>query len=120
MAANHTSRGLESKSEEISECPKKKQHTMMTAAKIIKKDFDSPPSMLSMCVPLPSKKLFKTMVADWWLQSHPDSKMLEKGGEWLAGFYDCLNEDELHPADHVHIKELTAWHEEKQNEVDSD
>jgi hypothetical protein len=76
--------------------------------------------MLSMRAPLLNKRPFKMMVADWWLQSHPDSKMLEKGGEWLVGFYDHLNEDELHLADHMHIKELTTWHEEKQNEVDSD
>jgi hypothetical protein len=93
---------------------------MTTTAKVIKKDFDSPPSMLSTCAPLPNKRPFQTMVAGWWLHSHPDCKTLEQGGKWLAGFYDHLDEDELHPADHEHIKELIRWHAEKVNELDDD
>jgi hypothetical protein len=60
------------------------------------------------------------MVAGWWLRSHPYSKVLEQGGDWLVGFYDRLDEDELHPADHKHIKELIEWHKEKENEVADD
>ena len=119
MAANRTGRDSDSESEETLERPKKKRRTTTIAAKIIKKDFDSPPSMLSTRAPLPTKRPFKTMVVDWWLRSHPDSKTLEQGGEWLAGFYDRLNEDELHPANHEHIKELIAWHEEKENKPDN-
>jgi hypothetical protein len=76
--------------------------------------------MLSNRAPLPNKPPFKTMVADWWLRSHPDSKTLDQGGEWLVGFYARLEKDELHPADHEHIKELIAWHDEKEEETGSD
>ena len=60
------------------------------------------------------------MVVDWWLRSHPDSKTLDQGAEWLVGFYDRLEEDELHPADHDYIKELVVWHEEKRKEMESE
>jgi hypothetical protein len=76
--------------------------------------------MLSTRAPLLNKRPFQMMVAGWWLCSHPDCNTLEQGGEWLAGFYDRLDEDELHPADHEHIKELIGWHAEKVNELDDD
>jgi hypothetical protein len=86
MAANRTSRGLDSKTEETSEHPKKKQHTTTTAAKVIKKDFDSPPSMLLMHAPLPNKRPFKTIVADWWLHSLTlILRCLKRGASGLLG-----------------------------------
>jgi len=36
------------------------------------------------------------------------------GAEWLVGFCNRLTDDELHPTDWDHLKELTAWHEQKQ------
>ena len=54
------------------------------------------------------------MVADWWLQSHPDVKTLS-GAAWLVGFYDQLEEEDLHQIDREYLKELTAWHKEKEN-----
>jgi len=53
------------------------------------------------------------MVATWWLEEHPDFKTFD-GAEWLVGFCNRLTDDELHPTDWDHLKELTAWHEQKQ------
>jgi hypothetical protein len=111
---------LDSESKEALEHPRKKQCITTTAAKVIKRDFNSLPLILSTHVPLLDKRPFKLMVASWWLHSHLDSKVLEQGGDWLVGFYDHLDKDELHPANHEHIKELIKWHKEKENKVADD
>jgi len=56
------------------------------------------------------------MVGGWWLKAHPEFKPLERGAGWLVGFRDRLMEDELHPIDWGHIKELAQWHEGKDAE----
>jgi hypothetical protein len=56
------------------------------------------------------------MVADWWSQEHLDVKLVDGRAEWLIGFYNRLDEDELHPVDRDHLEELTKWHKTKENE----
>jgi len=60
------------------------------------------------------------MVAEWWSQEHPDIKLVNGHAEWLTGFYNCLGDNELHPADRDHLEELTVWHETKENECVDD
>ena len=101
--------------------PKKRQHTTMNAARGFKKDFDASPSWLSDCLPVLMKsRLSRSMVAEWWSQEHPDIKLVNGHVEWLAGFYNCLGDDELHPADRDHLEELTIWHETKENKCVDD
>jgi hypothetical protein len=49
------------------------------------------------------------MVSGWWLQSHPDAKTLD-GAAWLVGFYERLNDEDLHLTDREYLEELVAWH----------
>jgi hypothetical protein len=97
------------------EHPAKKRRRVTTkAGKAFKKDFDSPPSSLLNRPPSTQNcTIFKSMVADWWLQSHPDAKTLG-GAAWLVGFYDRLKDDDLHPTDRDYLQELVAWHKEKE------
>lgn len=98
----------------LSEPPAKKRRRIATkASKSFKKDFDSPPSILLDHPPLLKCMPFSLMVADWWLKSHPGTKILDSAG-WLMGFHGCLKEDDLHPIDREYLKELVMWHEEKQ------
>jgi hypothetical protein len=60
------------------------------------------------------------MVADWWVKEHPEVKLVSGRAEWLTGFYNRLNEDELHRADREHLEELIKWHEMKGNECGTD
>lgn len=99
----------------LPEPPAKKRRVTMKANKGFKKDFDPSPSTLSSHPPSSLKGTpFKSMVADWWLQSHPGAKTLI-GAEWLVGFYDRLEEGDLHPIDRAYLKELVEWHKEKEN-----
>ena len=54
------------------------------------------------------------MVSGCWLQSHPDTKTLD-GAVWLVGFCDRLKEEDVHETDMKYLKELVAWHREKEN-----
>jgi len=92
---------------------KKRKHVTMRSSKIYKKEFDTPPSSL-MNHPLSSSKCmpFKSMVIDWWLQSHSKVKTLN-GATWLMRFHSSLKEDDLHPTNREYLKELVSWHEEK-------
>ena len=56
------------------------------------------------------------MIAGWWLEQNLEFEGLDDGGEWLVGFCDRLKEEELHELDWEHIKELTAWHKEQEQE----
>jgi hypothetical protein len=90
---------------------------MTNAARGFKKDFDPPLSRLSDHLPSSMKsRPSRSMVADWWLQEHPDVKLVDGHVEWLIGFYNHLDEDELHPVDRDHLEELTEWHKTKKNE----
>jgi hypothetical protein len=78
-----------------------------------KKDFDVPPPRVSQRLPKSTKsKPFRSMIAGWWLDSHPEVKPLE-GGEWLVDFCNRLKDDELHSTDRGYLKELIEWHEKK-------
>ena len=68
-------------SEGSQEPSKKRRRTTTKPAKIFKKDFDAPPSMLLERLPSSQKTLYKSMVAPWCLQGDIDFKLLERGGE---------------------------------------
>jgi hypothetical protein len=92
---------------------KKRRHVTTNAGKAFKKDFDPPPSTLLNRPPsTQTSAIFKSMVADWWLQCHPDAKTLD-GAAWLVGFYDRLKDEDLHPIDREYLQDLVAWHKEK-------
>jgi hypothetical protein len=94
---------------------KKRRRVTTKAGKAFKRDFDPPPSTLSNRPPSTQKCTpFKSMVADWWLQSHPDAKTLG-GATWLVGFYDRLKDLDLHPIDREYLQELVAWHKERES-----
>ena len=97
----------------VPEVPARKRRRVGTASDVgFKKEFDAPPSTLSDRPPSSQKSLpFKTMVSDWWLQSHPGAKTLD-GGTWLVGFYDHMKED-LHIINKEYLKELDVWHKAK-------
>ena len=98
----------------LPEKPTKKRRRV-TTGKAFKKEFDPPPSTLLNHPPSTQKSTpFKPMVADWWLQSHADAKTLG-GATWLVGFYDRLKDNDLHPIDREYLKELIAWHKEKES-----
>ena len=59
-------------------------------------------------------------MADWWLRENPKFKTLEHGGDWLTDFHGHLKEEDLHPFDWKHLKELTAFHEEKEGGMQDD
>src|SRR6267154_519050 len=93
---------------------RKRRRVTMKASRGFKKDFDPPPSSLSNCLPSSHKcPLFKSMVANWWLQGHPDAKTIG-GAPWLVGFYDRLHEEDLHMTNSEYLKELLVWHKEKE------
>jgi len=46
---------------------------------------------------------------------HPEVKTHGRGAEWLKGFFLCV-EGDLHLSDHIHIRELTVWHNEMEQE----
>jgi hypothetical protein len=103
------------------EPPKKKWRMTSNAERGFKKDFDPSPSRLSDCLPSSRKsKPSRSMVADWWVHEHPEVKLIAGHAEWLIGFYSGLDEDELHPADQDHLKELTKWHKMKERECVGD
>jgi hypothetical protein len=52
------------------------------------------------------------MVADWWLQSHPNVNTTG-GAPWLVGFYSRLKDEDLHPFDREYLEELLEWHKKK-------
>ena len=86
----------------------------MRASKAFKKDFDPPPSTLLNCLPLSQKCMpFKSMVSDWWLQSHSDAKTLD-GAAWPVGFYKRLKEEDLHEVNREYLRELVTWHKERE------
>jgi hypothetical protein len=108
--------GVEPLPDTRSEAPPKKKRCIATKVnKGFKKDFDVPPSSSTLLNHPPSSQKstpFKTMIADWWLQTHTDAKTLE-GAAWLVGFHDRLEDEDLHPTDKDYLKELVAWHKEK-------
>jgi hypothetical protein len=55
------------------------------------------------------------MMAEWWLDTNPDFKLLDGSGLWLVGFCQQLKENKLHLNDAEHLQELITWHEEKSN-----
>lgn len=107
---------MDTEPETLPEPPTKKRRRVTTkATKSFKKEFDAPPSTLldrspsyQKCTP------FKPMVSAWWLQGHPDGKTLD-GAPWLVGFYDRLKEEDLHLVDREYLRELVAWHKEREN-----
>jgi hypothetical protein len=100
---------------------KRRRRTTTNAARGFKKDFNPLPSQLSDRLSASMKsRPSRSMVAEWWSQEHPDIKLVDSCVEWLAGFYNCLGDNELHPADRDHLEELTAWHETKENECMDD
>ena len=100
-------------SELTSEPLRKRRRTTMQIAKGFKKEFDPPPLKLSSRLPSTKVTPFKAMIADWWLRDHPDFETLDCSGEWLKGFRNHLEKDDLHPLDWDHLDELEGWHEEK-------
>jgi len=103
------------------EPPKKRRCTMTNIGRGFKKDFDPPPSRLSDCLPSSTKsRPSKSMVTEWWSQEHPEVKLVDSHVEWLVGFYDCLDDNELHPVDRDHLEELIAWHKTKESECMGD
>ena len=54
------------------------------------------------------------MVADWWLQSHPEVR-ITGGASRLVGFYNCLKDEDLHLSNREYLEELLAWHKEKED-----
>ncbi|KAI0282679.1 hypothetical protein BC826DRAFT_1110691 [Russula brevipes] len=95
----------------------KRRRTTTGAAKGFKKDFDPSPSQLSDRPPSSQKRQpLRSMVASWWLQSHPDVSVVDHGAHWLSGFHSTISREDIHSADWDHIEELTAWHEEKERE----
>ena len=98
----------------IHEPRKKKRHTTATSYRELQ--FDPPPSKV--LEHPPSTKPFKSMVGGWWLKAHPNFKPHESSAEWLVGFCDQLTQDDLHPIDWDHIKELILWGKEKEREID--
>ena len=104
-------------SDEGCEPPKKRQCTTTNIGRGFKRDFDSPLSRLSDHLPLLMKsRPSRSMVADWWVKEHPEVKLVSGYVEWLIGFYNRLNDDELHPVDRNHLEELTNWHKTRENE----
>jgi hypothetical protein len=94
---------------------RKRRHVTTKASKGFRKDFDQLPSILLNCPPLTQKcMLFKAMISDWWLVSHPDMKTLDSA-MWLMGFYDCLKEEDLYMTNREYLVELVVWHREKEN-----
>jgi hypothetical protein len=96
---------------------KKRQQKTTDIWKNFKKEFDPLVSKLSECIPSMKTTPFKTMIADWWLCKNPKFKTFEKGGNWLIDFCSHLSEEDPHSLDWEHLKELTAWHEEKEQEM---
>jgi hypothetical protein len=107
-------------SELTSEPQRKRRRTTTDIWKGFKKEFDPPPRRLSNRLPLTKGTPFKPIMADWWLQDHPDFKTLERGGEWLTGFRNRLRKEDLHPLDWDHLDELVAWQEEKEIDAQQD
>jgi len=96
---------------------KKRQHTTTNIGRGFKRDFDPLPSRLSDCLPLSMKsRPSRSMVADWWVKEHSEVKLVSGRAEWLIGFYNRLNDDELHPVDRDHLEKLTNWHKTRENE----
>ena len=95
--------------------PAKKRRCLTTnASRTFKKGFDLAPSTLLDHSPSLQKSMpFKSMIAGWWLETHPMAKILP-GAAWLEGFYSCLEEEDLHSIDRDYMKELVAWHEERE------
>jgi hypothetical protein len=90
---------------------------------VVDTDFasDPAPSQLSDRLPVSMKsRPSRSMVAKWWSQEHPDIKLVDGRAEWLAGFYNRLGDNELHPADRDHLEELTVWHKTKENKCMDD
>jgi len=54
------------------------------------------------------------MVADWWLQSHPEAR-ITGSTLWLVGFYNRLKDEDLHLSDREYLEELLAWHKKKED-----
>ncbi len=103
------------------EPPKKRQRMTTNIGRGFKKDFDPPPSRLSDHLPSSTKsRPSKSMVTEWWLQEHPEVKLVDGHVEWLVGFYDRLDDDELHPIDRDHLEELIAWHKTKESKRTGD
>jgi len=84
---------------------------MANTSKGFKKEFDPRPSdmMLSEHPPSWKLKLFQSMISPAWLNKHPEFKNIQPGGEWLVGFAEQLERDELHDMDWDHLDELTMW-----------
>jgi hypothetical protein len=98
------------------EPPSKKRRTTSNTSRGFKKEFDPPTSRLLDRIPSSRKStLFRPMIADWWLKTHPEVKTHGRGAEWLKGFFSRV-EGDLHPSDQIHIRELTVWHNEMEQE----
>jgi len=94
--------------------PRKKQRVMANTFKGFKKEFNPMPSnmTLSECPPSWKLKLFQLMISLAWLNKHPEFKNIQPGGEWLVGFAERLERDELHDMDWDHLDKLTMWQNE--------
>ena len=101
------------------EACKKRCRMMVDTSKGFKKEFDPAPSKLSNRPPLGKNTPYKSMMAGWWLEEHPDFEMLDKGEAWLKGFRGRLEASELHKLDWDHLKELEKWHEEQEDTSES-
>jgi len=99
--------------------PRKKQHVMANTSKGFKKEFDPRPSnmTLSECPPSWKLKLFQSMISPAWLNKHLKFKNIQPGGEWLVGFAEQLERDELHDMDWDHLDELTMWQNETETQT---
>ena len=100
---------------------RKRRYMMTNIGRGFKKDFDPPPSRLSDRLPLSTKsRPSKSMVTEWWSREHPEVKLVDGHVEWLVGFYDRLDNDELHLVDRGHLEELIVWHKTKESEHTGD
>jgi hypothetical protein len=99
----------------LPETPARKKRRITTkVVKDFKKEFDAPPSTLLNRSPSSQKCTpFRPMVMTWWLQRHPDAKILG-GADWLEGLYNRLSDD-LHLLDKEYLNELVIWHGEKES-----
>ena len=92
---------------------RKRRRTNTNILKGFKKEFDAPPSKLSVRQPSAKSTPFNAIMADWWLQKNPGFETLDQGGAWLKGFCDSLEKSELHPLDWEHLEELETWHKKQ-------
>ena len=108
------------RSDKTGESLAKRRRTAADSSKGLRNEFDPPPSLSSDRVPSKKKTPFKSMMADWWLQANPEFTVLEEGGKWLNGFRSRLENKDLHRNDWAHLKEVVAWHKDRQMDTNSE